>query len=222
MTNLSAVKYLTRNGSGDGLGHDDVSTDNGAAADADVFSDQRNAAAAQFVLRNDDRRRFVGADNCVCVDDGILREHHTVNNSAFSDVCAGEEDRIPDDRSRFNGDAGKEDRIFNTPVNGASFRHAAVFDNRARCQVLRREVQMAAVNFPFFVIQIQRRRITEQIHVGIIQALDGSDVFPVAAERVGVDGAAVPQHGRDDVFPEIVGACRICFVCFQIGAQSAS
>lgn len=65
---------------------------------------------------------------------------------------------------------------------------------------------------PSFLIQIHGRNGLQQIHIGIIERVYGSDISPIAipsdaaftrAERVGKDTACRDQF-RNDVFPKVV------------------
>ena len=62
----------------------------------------------------------------------------------------------------------------------------------------------AAVDPPVLIVQVQLRFILDEIHVGLPEALHRADVLPVSLKAVGEHAPAIPQHGGDDVFAEVV------------------
>ena len=84
---------------------------------------------------------------------------------------------------------------------------------------MRRHTDIAGVDPPAAVMQINGDRTLQQVHVGVPQALNGTDILPVAAEAVGAHLFAPAKHLGDDILAEILGALGVQLIRTQVFAQ---
>ena len=60
------------------------------------------------------------------------------------------------------------------------------------------------MNDPVAVVEVERRVIVEQVHLGLPVGVHGAHVLPVAVEAVSVDAGPGVDHVRHDVLAEVV------------------
>ena len=106
--------------------------------------------------------------------------------------------------------------MFHGAVDFAAERHHRILDDPPFADIGGRRERIAGVNFPGFVVDVERGRIAEKIHVRLPEGGDRPDVLPVAFEQVGEHLFPRREHGGQHVFAEIFGGIGICVVLFEI------
>ncbi|MNI79879.1 hypothetical protein D3C73_1363690 [compost metagenome] len=94
-------------------------------------------------------------------------------------------------------------------VDNAAFINDAARYLRSRSHILCRLIRIAGEDTPVRIIEIQGRRIAQQVHVRFPQAGNGTDIPPVSFKRIRIQGLAVRQHKRNDIFAKIMGGAGV-------------
>ena len=84
---------------------------------------------------------------------------------------------------------------------------------------MRRHICASAVYSPRRILQIQLRCIRKQLHVSFPIALHRAYVFPISSERICKQPFSAGEHGRDNIFPEIICRIYVIAVFYKIFAQ---
>ena len=61
-------------------------------------------------------------------------------------------------------------------------------------------------------VNVKRRMLAEQIHVGLPETGDRADIFPIALKTIGKKLMARVQNGRNDIFSEVIFAGTVGLV----------
>ena len=72
---------------------------------------------------------------------------------------------------------------------------------------------------PDAAIEIQRRLVLQQLHIGAVIAVDGSNILPVAGKLIGKEPFSRRQHLRNDVLSEVMLRSLVLVIRQQAGAQ---
>ena len=171
------------------------------------------------------------SDDHVFVDDGAA--HH--GSLAYADVV--HDHRVFDERPLVDLDARGDDR---TPHGAAGDDRAGRHDGVERLadstvvledELGRRQLGRAREDGPVGVVQVERRLHGDQVHAGVVVAVERADVTPITpfdpcapADVVGIEivkmGLAALHETRDDIAAHVMAAVRVLRVLPQGVHQS--
>lgn len=197
--------------------------------DDDSFGADREAAfAIEFLVETDldsgrDTHAFV--DNCAA--DGGMSSY----------VDAVEEDAIGDIGVAMDADAGSEDASFDastaddrTAADDAIEGHTGtIFITAASENKFRGwEIGLKGTDGPGIVIEIEERIDTDEVHIGFVVGVEGTDISPIGilfaifVFEGESKNALIANHRRDDVFAKVMLAGGFGGVAAELFEEEAS
>ena len=185
-----------------------VGGDDGAAGNPDSGGDLRVLANRRDAGRVRRGHGAAGdlADAGVPADPGDLVNDGALDPGARLDDRVGQDDRVANDRPRAHEDPGGQDALLHARpgLDHAAVGDHAVLDDGALLDAHGRALLRLRVHDPGPVVQVERRRVLQEVHLRLPVDLDRPDVRPVALEGKGEDPEAGLHHPRDDVLAEVV------------------
>ena len=136
-------------------------------------------------------------DAAVLVDDGV------VQHRPLPDRGVEHHDRVAHHRIGADPHARRQDAVLHRAIDHAAMAHHAAGHGRPWADARRRPLLALGVDQPAQVVELDGRRVRQQVQARAPVALHRADVLPVALELVAVDATLRLDHPRQQVAPEV-------------------
>ena len=124
-------------------------------------------------------------------------------------MCVVEDDRVANDGAFFDVDAGREHGVLYATVDDATNREERATDLRPRADLYRGLRNDERADFVFAVVEVERRKVFQQVHVALEVRIDRADIAPVIVEPVAKHLLCrVGDERRQDLAAEVAFARR--------------
>ena len=156
------------------------------------------------------------------LDAAALGDDGAADDGAVFDHDVRHDDAVGDLRAASDAASGGEDGVVDHALDLTALRHEALVDLGASCDVACGHGGVSGVDLVAArAVDVERRLLAQQIHIGLPEALDRADVLPVALKIVCRQLVLVAQEGGNDVLAEVIFTSRVGLVHFEVLFQHA-